>query len=335
MTDTLPLMAVVLVAASGANSVRRTLWHLRQQTVASQLEVVVVAESRADVSDVTADVNEFAKFSVVEVGKIGARGEAAARGIEHSRAPLVGLVEDHAFPAPNWAAQLIDAHQGDCAAAGPAMTNANPHSAFSRANFLITYSMYGTDLPGGSTTLLPWHNSVYKRAALKPFESQLAALLSWEGTLQASILAAGGKLYFAPQAVTEHANVSRALSSIGLHFQRGRILGVKQADRRGWGRARRALHAVAFPLFPLLQWRHMSGNHNQARRALRPLDGFAVALALAAMAVGEAWGLVRGTGDALVRLEDFELRRVRHIAGRDAREIMQFAAPHTVPGTQR
>ena len=46
-------------------------------------------------------------------------------------------------------------------------------------------------------------------------------------------------------------------STVGLNVQRGRILGAQRAERERWPAWRRVLQAAAFPLFPLLQLRHL------------------------------------------------------------------------------
>ncbi len=59
--------------------------------------------------------------------------------MQHASAPVVALVEDHAYPAPGWAEGIIDAHKNGWAAVGPVMANANPHGLMSWVNLLIEY----------------------------------------------------------------------------------------------------------------------------------------------------------------------------------------------------
>lgn len=318
------VLSVVVVAVSGPQSVQRTFAHLRRQTVRDQLEVVFVAPDEATMHETVAGVNDFAALRVIGVGPISARGAAAAAGVRASTAPLVGLLEDHSFPEPGWAAALIRAHEHSCVGAGPAVTNANPESGASYANFLLAYGAFGVRAPEGDRDLLPWHNSVYKREALAPFDVELGALLDWEGALQDALRARGGALRFAPQAVTAHANVSRWIAMLQLGYYRGRVLGVRLGTMRGWAPARRWLHAAAFPLFPIMQWRHLRNARQESPPQSRPRmrDVFATIGALGAMAVGEAMGLITGTGNALVKLEHFELRRSRFVTPRDRREVL-------------
>lgn len=322
-------MSVVVVAASGPRSVQRTFAHLRQQTARAQLEILFVAPDAASMRELIDGVDDFAAIRAISVGAISARGAAAAAGIRASTAPLVGLLEDHSFPEPEWAASLIRAHTNECVAVGPAVTNANPRTGASCANFLLAYGAFDARSPEGSRDLLPWHNSVYKRAALEPFGAELDTLLDWEGTLQEALRARGGVLWFAPQALTAHTNVSGWLSMLRLGFHRGRVFGVRHSTTRSWGAGRRWLQAAAFPLFPIMQWRHLRQVRPEAleNTRFRLRDILATMSALGAMAVGEAVGLVSGTGDALVQLEHFELRRSQFVTSRDRHDVLHIEKP--------
>jgi hypothetical protein len=55
-------------------------------------------------------------------------------------------------------------------------------------------------------------------------------------------------------------------------------------------------------------------------RGLAPRVFAGLAVTLVVMAAAEAWGLSAGGGDAVARLEDFELHRLRHLAPIDLRE---------------
>jgi hypothetical protein len=248
------------------------------------------------------------------------RGAAAAVGMLAATAPVVGLIEDHSFPDPRWAAALIAAHADAWAAVGPVVDNANPQSAMSWVNFILTYGVFAGTPRAGERDILPWHNSAYKRAALDPFADRLGALLEWEGDLQDALRALGHRLYLEPAARTEHVNVSRLSSTLGLTRQRGRIIGAHRARRERWTFGRRLLQAAAFPLSPLLMLRYLSPTMRAMPipRALAWRVYAGLGATLCVMAVAEAWGLVTGAGDGIERLEEYELHRTRHLARVDA-----------------
>jgi hypothetical protein len=206
--------------------------------------------------------------------------------------------------------------------------NANPASVGSWVNYILSYGGFAPPQAAGERDLLPWHNSAYKRDVLAPFADRLGPLLEWEGALQAELRSRGHTLYLEPAARTHHSNVSAAWSTVGLNTQRGRILGAQRAHREQWPAWRRIVQAAAFPLFPLLQLRHVLPQMQRVPvpEAIRTRVTLGVVATLGVLAVGEAWGLVAGEGDAVARMEDYELYRARHLSRHD-RETSLALAP--------
>jgi hypothetical protein len=322
-----PLLSVILVAGSGAASIARTVWHMRQQSVQSDIEFIVVVPHARDLDDMNIGEGEFAAVRVLPVGPITERGDAAARGISIASAPIVGLIEDHSFPEPEWADALIRAHAGPWAGVGPGVENANPDTARSCVNFLLSYVAFSGKQMAGVRELIPWHNSAYKRELLIPFNSRLGHLLTWEGDLQDELRNSGHTLYFQPEARTHHANVSRFESTIWQNLHRGRVLGAIRVRREGWPGWRRLAYAAAFPLYPLVQLRHLLPVVQRQRYSFGMLVRVLGMLGpvLWAAAIGEACGILAGAGHAFDKLDDFDLHRLSHVTRKERKEIVNFA----------
>ena len=312
-------LSVILVAGSGPAGIARTMSHLRAQTARRRMEVLIVAESPVGFDLTALGGGEFAACRIVAVGPITERGAAAARGILAATSPIVGLIEDHSYPEPEWAAALLRAHAGAWTGVGPTVGNANPESAASWVNYILGYGGFAPPLEAGERDLLPWHNSAYKRDVLTPFGDRLGPLLEWEGALQAELLSRGHTLYLEPAACTYHSNVSSAWSTVTLNLQRGRILGALRAERERWPMWRRVLQAAGFPLFPLLQLRHLlpAMHRLPVPPALRARVYVGLGGTLGLLALAEVWGLLTGAGDAVARMEDYELHRTRHLTRRE------------------
>ena len=318
-TPSVAELSVVLVAGSGPAGIARTMRHLRAQTARRRMEVLIVAESAAGFDLGALGAGEFAACRLVEAGPITERGAAAALGMLAATSPIVGLIEDHSYPEPEWADALLRAHAGAWIGVGPSVANANPESAASWVNYILGYGGFAPPLEAGERELLPWHNSAYKRDAVVPFGERLGPLLEWEGALQAELRSRGHALYLEPAARTHHSNVSSLWSTATLNLQRGRILGAQRAVRERWPAWRRVLQAAAFPLFPLLQLRYLlpSMRRLSIPPELRPRVHLGLGATLVLLAVAEAWGLLAGEGDAVARLEDYELHRTRHLSRRE------------------
>lgn len=330
-------LSVVLVASGGVSSVDRTMRHLRSQSARRAMEVIVVAPSNDTTTAEAFDDGTFAALRVVAVGPITARGDAAARGIQAATAPIVGLIEDHSFPEPGWAAALISAHAGPWAGVGPAVENANRKSVMSWVNFILSYGAFAGIVESGERDILPWHNSAYKAEALAPFADRLGALLEWEGALQEEMRASGHRLYLEAGARTHHMNVSGMLSTFGLNLLRGRILGALRATRECWPLWRRIVQACGFPLFPLMQLRHMSTaiDRMAVPSALKSRVMLGLTMALVVMAFGEALGLAFGIGDSIAKIEDYELHRTSHLSHGERVEMSRSARKSAGPDMAR
>lgn len=332
-SSTPPSISVVIVAVNGTPSIARTMRHLGAQTIQRSIEVVVVASKLDAIDPAALGADAFAAFHVVAVGRIARRGEAAAAGVLAATCAVVALIEDHSYPEPGWAAALVAAHDGPWTGVGPVVENANALSAMSWVNFILSYGVFSGEQEAGEREILPWHNSAYKRRALDPFADRLADLLEWEGDLQDALRATGGTLYMEPRARTRHVNVSLPFSTFGLNLQRGRLIGAQRADREGWPLWRRMLQVAAFPLFPLLQLRHAAPRIRAMPipRELAARVHAGLLATLCVMAVGEGWGLALGAGDAIQRIEDYELHRGRHLTQHDLAEDALGAQSHGVP----
>ena len=283
-------MSVVIVARDDYDSIARSVRHLAAQTVRDRIELVVVAPTEDAVQGGIGHARAagFRGVRVVAHGRIAGRGVAAASGVRASRAPIVGFVENHSFPAPGWAKALLHAHAGPWAIVGPAVENANPVSRTSLVNFAVTYGSWSGRREAGEVELLPFHNSAYKRAWLDGFGDRLGSLLDDEYRLQGEVRARGGRLYLEPAAVVAHTNETRLGTSLRLLFGQGIAFGVgRSAD---WSGLRRAGYVLGSPAIPLVNLPRV------LREAAHTLSGTAMAASFPAILLHVA---VQGAGEAV------------------------------------
>ena len=175
-----PLLSVVVVT-DAYDTIRKTVRHLRAQTIADGIELVVVAAGREEALGLdAAELSELHSHRVVRVDDIQSLSWARAPGIRVARAPIVALAESHCFPEPEWAERLLAAHEQGWAAVGPAIYNANPATAVSWINLLIDYGPWLGPTEGGEIDDLPGHNSAYRRELLLEYGWRLEKMLEAE-----------------------------------------------------------------------------------------------------------------------------------------------------------
>jgi hypothetical protein len=316
-------LAVVLVTTLGARTLRRTVRHLREQTIRDRIELVLVGPTEAALAELTTDdLAEFAAVRRVAVGPITNVDRSAAPGIRAATAPVVAIVEDHAYPEPAWAEAIVSAHRGPWAVVGPAVNNANPATGLSWTSHLLAYYNVMDPAPSGETRRVSRHNVTFKRAVLEPHFDRLEELLGRGGGLLPLLAAEGHRFYLEGRARIAHANPSRLPSLVELHLHAGRVSAASRSSLEGWSPAKRFAYVLGSPLFPLLRLRHMLPKLRAPENShLLPRIAPALALGLVLDAVGQAIGFAAGPGRSEPRLDSFEYERLRHTNAAD-RELL-------------
>lgn len=318
-----PELSVILVGSEGYGSIARVAEHLRRQTVASSIELILIGPCA---ERMTRDARRldgfFHSIKAIEVGVIDNVDTAAAPGISAASAPLVAIVEDHAFPAPGWANAIVEAHKaGPWVAVGSMVKNANPSSTLSWANQMMSYGEWTEPVQSGQTQSISRHNVSFKTEAVRAIDD-LERQLGRDGNLLGALLKTGGTFFLEPRAAVEHVNPSRWDSTLLLRIEAGRLAAAKRSAREGWSPVRRLVYVACGPLIPLMRARpHMAKVLSTARPA--SLGKMAAALAIGSIldGIGQTIGFAFGSGHSAVRLADFEMGRDRHLRDDDRQRL--------------
>jgi len=315
--DIFPQLSVILPLPDGTDSSAQTMDALRAQSVADELQIVLVAPRKTIVNQRWFESTEFADVKVVPIESMVSTAVARAAGIMAASAPLVVLAEDHSFPASDWAERFISAHQGPWAAVGPAMANANPRRALSWANLAIEYGCWLDPVTSQTMDHLPGHNSCYKRDLLLAYGENLPRMLEAESILHWDLRSNGHQLYLDATAKTFHQNYTRFRPSLYLRFLGGRLFAVARGRR--WPILKRAVYGFSGPLivlrrgYRILRDLQRIGRLNQ----FMPEMAFWLTIMLAADAFGEICGYLFGPGREIAVLSEMEFHRARFMKADD------------------
>lgn len=317
-----PDFSAVLVTPTDFDQIRETVHHLLAQTALDRMELIVVAPSREALGSELAELDSFPSHQIVEVGRIHYRGQAAAAGVRVAQAPVVGLVEEHAYPEPGYVEALLDAHEGPWASVSPVMRNANPTSTISWVNFYRAYLGLAEPHRAGEVDNVAWHNSAYKRDLLLAFGDDLGTLLDYEGDLLHALKHRGHRFYLEPAAQTRHANVEHFRALLHLSFLKGRLGAASRVEAENWPLWRRLVYIAGSPLIPLM---YVPGLAHGLGRTRQPVGRLAqtlpfLGLSLMVNAVGEVVGLIWGAGNEKHKMEVYELNRSHFLSRRSLRE---------------
>jgi hypothetical protein len=316
-TPTRPAISVVLPTTSDFETVATTVRHLRRQSVADRLELVVVAMARPDfLSDPPACVGLWG-VQVVHTDR-RSHGDACAAGVRAARAAVVAFAEDHCFPEPGWAEALLAGYRSpEIVAVGPTFRNANPGTLVSWCDFAIGYGPWIDPRTAGDQPFLAGHNSSYRRDVLLSLGPRLAEGLESETVLHLELRSQGRRLVVEPGARAAHTNFGRFDVWLPVQYHSGRVFAARRADR--WGLPRKALYAFASPLIPPLRFvralRQLRRSPERRPSLLRlaPL----LALGLGADGLGQLIGYVAGSGGSEYHLTGFEFRRMDFVPESD------------------
>jgi predicted dehydrogenase len=321
-----PRLTVVLVAVQGYEIIERTVAHLRRQTIADSLELLIMASHPERVSIPQDAVEDFYDVRIVDIGVERRMGAVRAEGIRQARAEDVAMSEDHSFPNAGWAESLVAGHEAGADVVGPRMANANPGTATSWSAHLIAYAPWIDDGASRQTNMLPGHNSSYRRATMLEFGRELDSLMSAEVVAHWALHERGAKLVWQPAACCRHVNVTRPLVLASSMFHHSRAFGANRA--RSFHAARRWFYVLAAPLIPVLRvyraWpmiaAHVPPNISRAKVVAT------FTLSAITGAAGETVGMALGAGRSTFTDWRIELDRRRLVRQEDHHLLLASAA---------
>ena len=313
MTTGTPALSVVLVTPNAFSTIRKTVRHLRAQSIHERIELLVVVPSRVTLDAPPAELEGFARWEVIELGETNNIARMKLEAVRRATAPVVVFAEDHCFPTPTWGAALLAAHDAGWEAVGPVVSNGNPGTRLSQAAFLLHWLSWTGPLPAGETHYLPWHNTSYRRRDLLALGERLSELLPVEGFLQDELRASGSRFYLEPAACATHINMSRLRPWIGHGYWGGRMYAAFRSAR--WPLPQRLLRVMGAPLVPGVRLLRILRDvrRSDELRALVPGVLPCLVLGLVIHAVGEVAGYLVGPGPSEEHYSWYEMNRASHV----------------------
>ena len=298
----------MIVLTDDFATIRRLVEHLGAQTIVGGVELVVACPSAKDLEFPAGAVDALARVTVVE-SPLLPLGHARAAAVRAAAAPIVVLGETHAFPAPDWAEQLIRAHDGPWQAVAPGMENGNPESALSWSGFLMDYGRWLAERPAGEIADPPAYNASWRREALLGLQERLALMLEPGSPIDRRFAARGSLFHHEPQARVAHLNVVRPGAWAAERYWGGRLLGARRC--REWSLLRRLVYFGGSVLVPLIRFVRTRTAIVLARGRRDLPTGTLAAVAGGSLlwAFGEALGYLAGEGPSEARMFEYELHK--------------------------
>jgi Glycosyl transferase family 2 len=320
----LPALSVVIATADGFETIRQLLRYLVRQTICKQIEIVFVTPRQSSLVIEPEAVQLFWGYQIIETGPFRSVNHARSTGIQHARATVVVLTEDHCFPMPNWAQALLEAHQGPWVGVGPVVGLANQQSLQVWASFFIQYAAWMKPSQGGRVADIPGHNSSYKKDILLQYGDRLEMMMDFEYVMHQDLQRRGYQLYTERRAEVYHLFMTEFRASQRENFTIGRLLAATRAHYLpAW---KRLAYVMTTPLLPALRtWRILKEiwNFGWQKELLPGLLPWLL-LGLSISASGELTGYLIGKGAAQRTTLDLDFHRDRFIS--EAERLRLFSA---------
>lgn len=327
--DKTPALTVALSTGYEPKAATLTLRALASQTIADQIEVRFAANPGHDFDAVRPLLERMGSYQIFDATEIDTVDKSSARMAMTARADLVALVEDHAFPDPEWAAALLATFEETGAdAVGSAVLNANASQYLSWANFSIAYAGWSPAKPEGQTDWISHHNGAFRRSTLEALGAETVV----EGCNRESVLVqtlrdTGANLQFQPKARVRHINPSSLAATFTHRRDVGQLYAALRVADEGWGLPKRVAYAALSPTIPVLRYmRERDRVFRQLPDMREAIHGPAFFIGLVFDAIGQAIGYLVGEGATRGRLARFEMDRAQHLTARE-RAVFYPKAP--------
>ena len=250
-----PILSVIMITENKYEVCRRTISYLLAQTVADQIEFVLVGPSREVMQVDEAELAPFHSFKVVEIGIVSSTGQGLAAGTRASTGDFVSYAEEHGFPPPNlYDVMLRNARQTDYQAYGWSILPSNP-GAVAWAHIYGQFAEAVAPRPSGEVSRLGGHQSMYRRGLLMEYNDDLPDLFGSEAVLQEDLERRGIKLFMVGDVANGHTQISNFRLYLWHEFVAQRTFAVVRLRNLNWGWGRRLVYVAGSPLIPFLRLR--------------------------------------------------------------------------------
>jgi hypothetical protein len=294
-----PRVSVIVLTSGDPKQARRTVESVRGQTIAAELELVIVRVNPTETLPKMYGTGLQGLQVVTDDGR--PFGELRAAAVRAASAPIVAFLEDHCLAEPRWAETLVGAIEDGWAGVGCEMHNANHGIGISEAVGLMNYGVFLAPAERQSAGMIPGHNGAYKRSILISYGQDLGRLLRSDVVLNGRLVADGHRLLLEPAAKVAHANETHMASILRGYYLNTRSMSATRSDEFKWSLAKRWGRILLWPLVP---FRRIASLYAAALRSRPDLVGPIVRwtpvmfVAWLATGIGQAMALAFGIGDA-------------------------------------
>lgn len=306
-----PIFSACMVSPDRPEVQAWTVNHMRNQSIADQMEVILICQEPGDDPEAFAKefLSGFRCWKIIQCEKTSSLADQHALAIEHATSPLVGLGEDHCQPDVFWAEELVKAYAEDEKIAGvsPEVCYAN-RNIWAMGSQLIDYTPWTGPAKAGDLKMVSTTNATYRRDLLiEIYGDKMPDMIRRGGHINEDMLGRGYRFVMHPASKCYHKNISRFGQFFALRFTIGRYNVVTEMGDAGLGKR------LLIGLFsPLISLKRLAVLHKKLLFRGYPL-GPKLSLGMTVGLVIDGWGRMLGAfcgkGTSLTDIYQLEFKR--------------------------
>lgn len=291
-----PSVSVLVVVGAERARFDLLLKALAEQTIADEMEVILIDIAPADALDFL--LPSGLKVKILEHPGSFDWGAARAAAVRVASAPIVAFLEDHTEPVRNWAEEVrraFDGSSNDITSVCYAFTNGSPDNYFYRSVFMVEYGALAHPLAEGEPPSTTANNIAYRREMLISLGDKLDDLLEMDFFLQ-RFLGDAFKAISAPGAIVSHQTNTRLRDLVAGHFKYSQLFANRRLRHESWSIPKRIVGVICVPfVVPVLRLGRLFAAIRGRSLTRDAVLGLPVILLLyLSCSLGEAAGLLRG-----------------------------------------
>ena len=303
---------MILVVGDRRERSGRALQSVLRQDGIAEAEVILIDAGSDGLHPILG--SDQAAVTMLKMDPSAGFGALKAAGVRRARGSIVIFLEDHAEARPGWLQAALEAASGPWAAIGAEVHNANPGVGLSDSIFEINYGLWSPPLERAEATILAGNNTIYRKELLLVYEAQLDELLSSDTVLQSRLRADGHRLLTEPRVSIRHRNPTTLRNGIKAEFLYHWCFGAVRAASFQWTSWQKFRYLILSPMIPWIRLLRLA-KLLAARRQVSPVSFLRTTataiILLHAAVIGQAVGIVLGSGGGLERFTQFELNGPR------------------------
>jgi len=306
------VLSAVALFGEERDRAQRCLEHLLAQTALDRMEIVVVDMAREPSPIPGLDHPNVRHFRISPLTTFGA---GRAECVRRSRGQFIAFLEDHSYPDPDWAAEVILAFDHDVDVVSYAVAAANPESLLGRMFLMCEYGRWMQPAISGHLSISASHNVAYRRRALDPFWSRLDRLCQTEFIMHRQMQAAGARLWLAASAKVAHENWTQLGYGLRANGLLRRLFAAERVREGHWDILTRIVWAGGMALTPPLHIARVARSLVR-RPALWPLFWASIPVMTMTYVTGscfEAFGYLFGDAGCAEGFRDLEISIERQV----------------------